>query len=99
MAAAGAAAASNAAAQVAARTILRMVSSFKKWLPTRPNTLVSVERCDSIRSLTEQLLKLVFSVPRAAANLGVGCRRKYQNAFAALRLLPYFYLLWAVSLD
>jgi hypothetical protein len=31
MAPAGAAAASNAAAQVAARTILRMLSSFKKW--------------------------------------------------------------------
>jgi hypothetical protein len=99
MAPAGAAAASNAAAHVAARTILRMVSSFKKWLPTRPNTLVSVKRCDSIRSLTEQLLKLVFSVSRAAANLGVDCRRKYQNACAALRLLPSFCLLWAVSLD
>jgi hypothetical protein len=33
MAPAGAAAASKAAAQLAARTILRMVSSFKKWLP------------------------------------------------------------------
>jgi hypothetical protein len=99
MAPAGAAAASNAAAHVAARTILRMVSSFKKWLPTRPNTLVSVERCDSIRSLTEQLLKLVFSVPRAAANLGVDRRRNIRtHARLCVRCLIFVYYR-TVSLD
>jgi hypothetical protein len=61
MAPAGAAAASKAAAQVAARTILRMSPPSRNGCPARPNRLVSADRCDSLKSLAEQVLKPVFS--------------------------------------
>jgi hypothetical protein len=74
-----------------------MISSFKKWFPTWPNSMVRVERYDSIKSLAEQVLKPVFSLPRRnVASWPSG--RKHQDVRAVLRVLRYS-LLWTVSLN
>jgi hypothetical protein len=90
MAPAGAAAVSKAAAQVAARTMLRIwTPPSRNGCPARPKTSVSIERCDSIRSLTEQVLKPAFSVPGRTEEPDNSVRiadTKHQKACGALGL-------------